>query len=172
VGINLGSVLLPALNTTVSYLRDGSAAVADFSKENPVLTKAIMLTAGGLIAAKVAAIGLGYGFTFIRGAYLSTVATWQAASAGMALMRARMLTLGATGPVLSGLWGAMTTKLVAVRSGMMAFGSRVIPVVISGMRALGVAAMANPIGLVIGGLALAAGLIITKSYGHFWCMRA
>jgi hypothetical protein len=56
----------------------------------------------------------------------------------------------------------MTTKLVAVRSGMMAFGSRVIPVVISGMRALGVAAMANPIGLVIGGLALTAGLIIAN----------
>jgi TP901 family phage tail tape measure protein len=162
VGINLGSVLLPALNTTVGYLRDGSAAIADFSKEHPVLSKAIMLTAGGLIAAKVAAVGLGYGFTFIRGAYLSTVATWQAASAGMALMRARMLTLGATGPVMSSLWGAMTTKLVAVRSGMMAFGSRVIPVVISGMRALGVAAMANPIGLVIGGLALTAGLIIAN----------
>ncbi len=134
VGINLGSVLLPPLNAVVGMLRTGSAAMADFTREHPILTKGITVVVGGLIAAKVAAMGLGYGFTFIRGAFLSTVATWQSVTAGLALMRARMLVLGTSA----------------------------IPTVITGIRALAVAVMSNPIGLVVGGLALAAGLIISN----------
>jgi TP901 family phage tail tape measure protein len=159
VGINLGSVLLPALNTTVGYLRNGSAAIADFSKEHPVLTKAIMLTAGGLIAAKVAAIGLGYGFTFVRGAALSTVSAYQRVAAGIALTKAGTTSFSSTFPNLVSGWQSVTAGATRYRTGLMSFSRTAIPTAISGIRALGIAAVTNPIGIAITALAVAGGLI-------------
>ena len=64
---------------------------------------------------------------------------------------------------------AARLKVLAVGGAIKAFGaslmglaSRVFPAVITGFRALTVALMTNPIGLIVGGLALAAGLVISK----------
>jgi hypothetical protein len=51
-------------------------------------------------------------------------------------------------------------QVVGLGSAMMRFASAAVPVVVGGMRAITVAMMSNPIGLVVGGIALAAGLVI------------
>ena len=58
LGINIGSVLLPPLNELVKNLADLSQKVADFSKEYPGLTKAIVMGSAGLLTAASAWIAL------------------------------------------------------------------------------------------------------------------
>lgn len=130
VGMNLGSVLLPPLNFTVNLLKSATTQVTLYAKEYPVLTTVIMSTTTALISIKIAAISLGYAWTFVKGSFFALLSTWK--------MFASVVKIG--------LYST----------------SAVFPAVIAGFKALTVALMSNPIGLFIGGLAVAATLIIIK----------
>lgn len=130
VGMNLGSVLLPPLNFTVNLLRSATTQVALYAKEYPVLTTVIMSTTTALISIKIAAISLGYAWTFVKGSLFAFLSTWR-------------------------MFGSVITL---VKIGL----SAVFPAIIVGFKALTIALMSNPMGLAIGGLAVAATLIITK----------
>lgn len=130
VGMNLGYVLLPPLNFTVNLLRSATTQVALYAKEYRVLTTVIMSTITALISIKIAAISLGYAWTFVKGSLFALLSTWK-------------------------VFGSVITL---VKIGL----SAVFPAIIAGFKALTIALMSNPIGLVIGGFAVAATLIITK----------
>ncbi|WP_265034249.1 MULTISPECIES: phage tail tape measure protein [unclassified Wolbachia] len=130
VGMNLGYVLLPPLNFTVNLLRSATTQVALYAKEYPVLTTVIMSTTTALISIKIAAISLGYAWTFVKGSLLALLSTWK-------------------------VFGSVITL---VKIGL----SAVFPAIIAGFKALTIAVMSNPMGLIIGGIAVAATLIITK----------
>ncbi len=133
VGMNLGSVLLPPLNFTVNLLKSATTQVALYAKEYPVLTTVVISTIATLISIKIAAMSLGYAWTFVKGSFFALLSTWK--------MFASVITL-----VKIGLYST----------------SAVFPAVIAGFKALTIALMSNPIGLIIGGLVIAATLIITK----------
>lgn len=63
VGVNIGSVLLPAVNQVMSIFGAATSAVADFAREHPILVSNIATvvgTLGGLFAAtKTVAFGIG-----------------------------------------------------------------------------------------------------------------
>ena len=124
VGISIGSVLLPAFASIAKTAAGVAGRVSVLSEKFPVLTKYLGLAVAGMISFKVASIGMGFAFTFLKGGFLSAK-------------------------------GA----LIAYRTAMtlMSFS---IPKVILGIKALGIAIMSNPIGLIIGGIAIAAGLLI------------
>nr|WP_265036324.1 phage tail tape measure protein [Wolbachia endosymbiont (group A) of Anomoia purmunda] len=130
VGMNLGFVLLPPLNFTVNLMRSATTQVALYAKEYSVLTTVVISTIAALISIKIAAISLGYAWTFVKGSFFALLSTWR--------MFASVVTL--------------------VKIGL----SAVFPAVIAGFKALTIALMSNPIGLIIGGLVIAATLIITK----------
>ncbi|MCJ7476516.1 MAG: phage tail tape measure protein [Wolbachia endosymbiont of Homalodisca vitripennis] len=65
VGMNLGSVMLPTLNYAAGSLKAITELIASFAEEHPTLTKVIMSTIAALISLKIAAVGLGYGFTLL-----------------------------------------------------------------------------------------------------------
>ncbi|WP_264686609.1 phage tail tape measure protein [Wolbachia endosymbiont (group B) of Rhopobota naevana] len=130
VGMNLGFVLLPSLNFTVNLLRSATTQVALYAKEYPILTTVIMSTITALISIKIAAISLGYAWTFVKGSLFALLFTWK-------------------------VFGSVITL---VKIGL----SAVFPAIIAGFKALTIALMSNPMGLVIGGFAVAATLIITK----------
>ncbi|BFD47063.1 MAG: hypothetical protein DMENIID0003_01370 [Wolbachia endosymbiont of Sergentomyia squamirostris] len=130
VGMNLGSVLLPPLNFTVNLLKSATTQVALYAKEYRVLTTVVISTIAALISIKIAAISLGYAWTFVKGSFFALLSTWR--------MFASVVTL--------------------VKIGL----SAVFPAVIAGFKALTIALMSNPIGLIIGGLVVAATLIIIK----------
>lgn len=146
LGINIGSVLLPAVNTIAKVFTSGSVVLADMSEKFPRLTAVLTGVAAGLVATKVAAISLGYAWTFVKGGALVLNG-----------MLARM------GIILS--WTTIKTALLATAQKAWAIGSAVVTAataaISTGFRAMGVAVMSNPIGLVIGGIALAATLLIT-----------
>lgn len=71
LSVNIGTVLLPAVNSVMAAIVPVTTAMADFAREHPTLTAAIAGTAvviGGLV---VGATALGYAFTFIRGGLLA-----------------------------------------------------------------------------------------------------
>lgn len=63
VGVNIGSVLLPAVNQAMGIFGAATSAVADFSREHPTLVgniATVVGTLGGLFAAtKLVALGIG-----------------------------------------------------------------------------------------------------------------
>ena len=119
LGIAVGNVLLPALNSMLGVVGPVFDTVADLANEFPLLTTVVVGGTAALIGIKVAAIAGGYAFTFLKGAWLTTT-----------LMG---LKLGAALPAIAG-----------------------------GIKAIGLALAANPIGLVLTGIALAAGLVIAN----------
>src|SRR5699024_9002683 len=73
VQISVGNLLIPAMKVATNLLTNAATAIQNFTERYPNLSKWIVLITAGLISFKVAAIALGYAFTFVRGAWLSTV---------------------------------------------------------------------------------------------------
>lgn len=137
VAVNIGSVLLPAINDTFKAISPMVNVVADFARENPKVTKAIVGTVVAMTSLKVGGLALGYAFTFVKGAALSTVGLFYRVSAGAAVAGASTAS-AAAGPTLLG------------RAFMFAG---------KGIIWMGRALLMNPIGLAITAIAGAAYLI-------------
>ncbi|WP_109095302.1 phage tail tape measure protein [Azospirillum sp. TSH64] len=90
LGITIGSILLPALNDTLAFVGPLVTKVADLAGQFPIATKVIAGAAVGLISLKIATIGAGYAWTFLKGAALSTSSVVVSA---VGMMGRAMLTL-------------------------------------------------------------------------------
>lgn len=127
VAVNLGSVLLPAINSTFGAISPVVESIANFARENPKVTQTIVGTAVALTSLKVASLAAGYGFTFIKGGALQAV----------------------------GIFAKMRAGAVLASSAM--------PMVATGIRAIGMAFVSTGIGALVAGLALG-GLLIYKNW--------
>ncbi|WP_449221143.1 phage tail tape measure protein [Tistrella mobilis] len=166
-----GTLLLPGINAVITPLVSVVQVGASLAENFPILTTAVIGVATGLVGLKLASIGLGYAWTFVSGgalvvkkailgvqvAYALATGRTVAFSAATQLATARMAMMGAGGAIRSAIAG-----VTAFGATLWGVAVRAFPAVITGLRALGVAFMTNPIGLVIGGIALAAGLIISN----------
>lgn len=121
---NVGSTLLPAINSVVGIFGKAAGTLADFAEKHPTLIKYIGLAVAGMASMKIATFGLGYGFTFLKGGVLSIMGIFTQARTVFSLLR-----LGIGG---------------------------LIPII----KAVGMAFLTNPIGLVITAIAAGAFLVI------------
>lgn len=165
IGMNIGTTLLPPLNFLVNnVLRPMSGMVADLAERFLLLTSVIFGATFALIGIKIAAIGLGYAWTFVLGGVGALVVGFRGLQSALALASLRMgafnISAAITAVRLKAL--AFGGMIKAFAASLIGLASRAIPVVIGGMRALTVAIMTNPIGLIVVGIALAAGLLITN----------
>lgn len=139
LGINLGTVLLPPLTSVANMLAVGAGKVADFAEKHPTLTKGIVYAATAMIGLKIASVGLGYGYTLLKGSALSLVSAVHRVTSGQVLQ--------------SAILGATKVKTVAVAAATKAYTAA--------QWLLNAALTANPIGLIIVGIAaLVAGLVL------------
>lgn len=155
IGMNIGTTLLPPFNFLVNnVLRPMSGMIADLAERFPLLTSVVFGATFALIGIKIAAIGLGYAWTFVLGGANALVVGSRGLQSALALASIRMSAFNISAAitavrlkalVFGGMIKAFATSLVGL-------ASRAIPVVIGGMRALTVAIMTNPIGLIVGGL--------------------
>ena len=134
IGISIGSTLLPAFATLARKVAFVATKISTLAEKFPVLTKYIGLTIASLISFKIAAIGVGYAFTFLKGGFLT-----------------------------------MQGSLLAFRTAITFLGIA-MPAVTTAIRVMGLALISNPIGLIIGGIALAAFFLIKnwKPVGEFF----
>lgn len=97
LGVTIGSVLLPAVNSVLQTVGPWIGKVSELAEAHPVVTKAIVATAGALITLKVATFAAGFAFTYLRGGLLNITGVVASARAQMALMATRSLPLVAAG---------------------------------------------------------------------------
>jgi hypothetical protein len=67
VGINVGSVLLPPLNSLLDIGGPIISTIAEFAQKNKTLTTVVVGVTAGLIGLKIAAIGVAYAGTYMSG---------------------------------------------------------------------------------------------------------
>lgn len=96
LGVSLGSILLPPLNTVASGLGMLADLAAAAAARAPVLTQVLVGTVAALIALRVATIGVGYAATFTRGGWLQLRGAYVAVSSGAALARVQMAATAVT----------------------------------------------------------------------------
>lgn len=154
LGVTIGSVLLPAVNSVLQTVGPWIGKITDLADAHPVVTKAIVATAGALITMRIATFAAGFAFTYLRGGALRLVGALAGARAQMALTAVSARAVGAAATVTNG--------------GLVGMASRGIPAVVTGVRAIGAAFVSTGIGALITGLAIG-GLMI---YRHWAGVKA
>lgn len=101
LGVTIGSVLLPAVNSVLKTVGPWIGQVTDLAEKYPVVTKAIVATAGALVTMKVATFALGFAWTFLKGGLLNAVGLLYRTSAAATLL-GTTTTTAAAGPTLLG----------------------------------------------------------------------
>ncbi|MCX8016378.1 MAG: phage tail tape measure protein [Rhodocyclaceae bacterium] len=152
----LGSALLPGLNALVGAISGPIETLGELARRFPLLAQVVVGATAGFIALKVAALGMGYAFTFVKGGALLALSAVARVRAGLALLRVQAML---SQPALAGL-----------ASGFL----RAVPAI----TAMSAALLANPIVWIVGGaIAAVAGLALAvRKYwqplsawiGGFW----
>lgn len=101
LGVTIGSVLLPAVNSLLMTVGPWVGQVTELAQKYPTVTKAVIATVGALVAMKVATFALGFAFTYLRGGMLNIVGLFYRTAAGAALV-GTSTTTAAAGPTLLG----------------------------------------------------------------------
>lgn len=186
LSISLSDALLPAVNDLLKDIIPVVHRFSEWTGENPKLVKGIVGLVGGLLAGKLAFIGLKYGINLVLSPITSVATTLTSLSARWTMLRA-MWQAGRFAPFVIGLSRVGAGLLSVLRfSGLflrgvgMAFGAPVMLAgrglltlagilggsLVTGLRLaghavlwLGRALMLNPIGLAITAIAGAAYLI-------------
>lgn len=97
LGVTVGSVLLPAVNSVLKTVGPWIGKVTELAEAHPVVTKAVIATGAALVTLKVATFAAGFAFTYLKGGLLNVTGVIASARAQMALMATRSLPLVATG---------------------------------------------------------------------------
>lgn len=153
---SVGRAMLPAATETANALRKIVQTISAFTEANPRLTAGIASVVG--VLATLAIVG---------GAIAVTIA---GLIGPFAMVKFAIATIGLQGGIAAGALGLLQGAMVA----MSGVASTVFGVLMTGIRAVGIAFMANPIGLVIAGIAAAAALIyvywdpITAFFTNLW----
>ncbi|MEW6490372.1 MAG: phage tail tape measure protein [Thermodesulfobacteriota bacterium] len=148
LGVALGTILLPGVNAVGGALGWFATRAATAAERFPRLTRVVVGATAGLVAGKVAAIGLGYAWTFVKGAWLSAVVGARAVGAALALVRTGAATAAGATWALGVAQKAWAAGSVAVTLAAGAVGTA--------FRVMWRAAL-GPIGWVIAGIGLLAG---------------
>lgn len=165
LGITVGSALLPALNSLVGALMKPIGVLTSLAERFPVVTQVVVGTVSALVGLKLATIGLGYAWTFVKGPVLAAQVAFQSARAGLALMRIEAMAAGTSTNILSMGWARLQTGaqglIAPIRTAALAFWS-----MLPAIGATSAALLANPITWVVAGMGVAvAGLaLIIRKY--------
>lgn len=120
---NIGSTLLPAINSVVGIFGQAAHSLAEFAEKHPTLVKYIGLAVAGLTSAKLATFALGYGFTFLKGGVLSIISVFTQARTIFSLVR-----LGLVGliPIIKAVGTAFISNPIGLIITAIAIGAALI----------------------------------------------
>ncbi len=165
LGITVGNALLPALNNLVGALMAPIEGITALAERFPIVTQVVVGTVGAVLALKVAAIALGYVWTFVKGPILGAQVAFQSARAGLALLQVQAAATGSSAGLLSIAWQRLQTGalglIAPIKSAALAFWS-----MLPAIGATTVALLANPITWIVAGIGAAvAGLaLVIRKY--------
>jgi len=157
IGITIGDALLPPLTELLQEVRPGIKAFGDWAKEHPGLIKGVIGLVGGLLAGKMAFIGIKYGLNLVLSPFNALTTSITAVSGKWTLLRA-MWQAGRFAPAIAGLRsvGGWALSLGRTLAGGLLSGLRLAGQAIFW---LGRAMLMNPIGLMVTAIGVAAYLV-------------
>ncbi|MDL2279067.1 phage tail tape measure protein [Desulfovibrio sp. OttesenSCG-928-G11] len=145
VAIVTGNLFSPAIREAAGYIGIGANKVSALMERFPRLSSAVGMAAGSVIALSVASKGLAYSYTFLKD--------------GLLLAQGALLRM--TGAQIG---GAAATHGLTLAQRVWATGTLIAAnatrAVTMAMRVMNFVMLKSPIGLILGGVALAAGYII------------
>lgn len=161
LGNAFAGTLLPSVNWGVSGLAKLTGKVGALMERFPALGRTLGFAATGFVSVVAGGWALQYALNLLQGAADGFKLATKQVGAALGWAWKRLVAFNSTALVT-----AARTRALAVGGALRSFGGallglagRAIPAAIGGLRALGAAALANPIGLAIGGIALGAALI-------------
>lgn len=149
LGDSIAKAIEPVVVPVIDFVGRMAAGAADLADRFPAVTSMVVGFVGVLIAGKTA------------------LAAWSLGSAVLSLLGGRFTLLSSVG-------GGAVGMLRTLGGWLLTIARVAFPAVVTGLRILGAAFMANPIGLLIGAIALAAGLIyeywepISEFFSGLW----
>ncbi|MFV2950034.1 phage tail tape measure protein [Pseudomonas japonica] len=186
IGISIGSALIPALVDVTQAVVPVMQSFSAWASENPGIIKGVLGLVAGLLAGKLAFIGLAYGVNLMLSPFVAMRTTITSLSAKWTLLRA-MWQMGKFAPAINGLRRvgsgigtvlrfsglflrgiatAFGAPLMMAARGVLALGRVLGGTLLFGLKLagqavlwLGRALLMNPIGLAITGIAVGAYLI-------------
>lgn len=108
---NIGSALLPAINKVIGIFGKAANSLGEFAQKHPTLIKYIGLAVAGLASAKLATFALGYGFTFLKGGFLSIVGIFKQARTAFSLLK---LGIGGIIPIIKAVGAAFAANPIGL----------------------------------------------------------
>jgi len=149
MAISIGTVLLPPLTSMARGLATVASGASALAERFPVITKTVVGATVGLIGLKVAAIGIGYAWTFIKGGFLVAKAALLGFNTALTLARSGLLATRVGGAVAM----MQNVATVAMASATALWGqARAAGAAVLGLVRLGVAATANVARMAVGGI--------------------
>ncbi|WP_047257736.1 phage tail tape measure protein [Chromobacterium subtsugae] len=186
LGLTIGNTLLPPISETIVEIMPAVKAFGEWAKAHPGIIKGVIGLVGGLLAGKMAFIGIKYGLNLVLSPFSALTTAITAVSGKWTLLRA-LWQAGRFAPMVSGIrriggsvlaigrillpFGrgfamAFGSPLMLAARGVLALGRALGGGLLGGIRLaiqavmwLGRAAMMNPIGLAVMAIAGAAYLI-------------
>lgn len=124
MGVAIGSALLPAINDLMKSVGPVVSKFADWARENPGTMKAIVGTAAAVTSLRVATLGLGYAWTFVRGGWLQASAVFARVQGALALASTKTSVFGHVARIALGGIASLSAPVIAVVVGIAAvFGA-------------------------------------------------
>ena len=120
---NIGSTLLPTINSMVGIFGKAASSLADFAERHPTLIKYIGLAVTGMMSFKLATFALGYGFTFIKGGILSVVSVFTRMRTAFSLLK---LGFGGLIPIIRSVGAAIVSNPIGLIITGIAVGAALI----------------------------------------------
>ena len=120
---NIGSTMLPAINSIVGIFGKAASSLADFAEKHPTLIKYIGLAVTGMMSFKLATFALGYGFTFIKGGILSVVSVFTRMRTAFSLLK---LGFGGLIPIIRSVGAAIVSNPIGLIITGIAVGAALI----------------------------------------------
>lgn len=145
LAITMGSVLLPAVNSIVGGISPLIGKVTTLAEKYPTVTKVVVGLTAGFVVLKIALMAARYGFSFVADGASMVYRGFLALRATTIFTTAKIWLLN------------VAQKAYAIGSTIVVGATRAISI---GFRFMSIAIMANPIGAVVAGLAIAATLVI------------
>lgn len=138
LAISVGEMLRPAMRWTAQTMTTLATGVRTLVERFPGLSQALVLATAAAVGLKVAMLGARFGATYLSDAL-------QLTKGGLAV----------GGQAMRGL----AASVLAGGKGLLAFAGAPITTTLAGLKAVGAAMLANPLGLLIGALAVGALLV-------------
>lgn len=165
LGVNLGTVLLPSVNMIAGGLGAVTDILAAATERFPLLTTVVVGAVAALVLLRVTSLASAYAMTFLRGAWLGAKLQLVALRTWVIATNLSMRSLNVTSLVTAARFRLLAAggMIKAFAGSLLTVARLAIPAVITGLRALTIAMLFNPIGLIITGIAVGAALIV-----KFW----